>query len=261
MAEPADWDPGAYGRFRGLRLRPALDLLARVPSLPEGHVVDLGCGSGAVGPALADRFPDRRLTGIDRSAAMLREARSSGRYHALVEADIAAWRPAAPPALIYSNAALHWLADHAMLLPALAGRAAPGGVLAVQMPDQQEAPSHRLLREVSSRLFPDRFDWTDWRPEVARPEAYHAWLAPLGAVDIWRTLYLMPLRPVAEGHPVRHFTESTAGQRVTERLAPGERDRFLAAYDAALAEAYPPVPDGTVLFPFARLFVVLVRPD
>jgi trans-aconitate 2-methyltransferase len=51
-----DWSPGAYDAFRDFRLRPALDLLTRVPpDLPEGDVVDLGCGSGAVGPALRAR--------------------------------------------------------------------------------------------------------------------------------------------------------------------------------------------------------------
>ena len=52
----ADWDPERYGAFRDLRLRPALDLLAQVGEVPEGEVIDLGCGDGAVGPALAARF-------------------------------------------------------------------------------------------------------------------------------------------------------------------------------------------------------------
>lgn len=69
-----DWNPGAYARFRGLRLRPALDLLAQVPELPPGDVVDLGCGDGAVAEALRARFPDRRLVGVDASPAMLRVA-------------------------------------------------------------------------------------------------------------------------------------------------------------------------------------------
>lgn len=43
----SDWDPQSYARFGDLRLRPALDLLARVGALPEGDVIDLGCGNGA----------------------------------------------------------------------------------------------------------------------------------------------------------------------------------------------------------------------
>ena len=75
MAVSRDWDPARYGAFRDLRLRPALDLLAQVPDLPDGDVVDLGCGDGAVGPALAARFrPEHRLIGIDSSAAMLDRA-------------------------------------------------------------------------------------------------------------------------------------------------------------------------------------------
>ena len=68
--------------------------------------------------ALRARFPKRRLVGVDASPAMLAQARG---YDATAEADIAQWQPDTPPALIFSNAALHWLPDHATLLPRLAG--------------------------------------------------------------------------------------------------------------------------------------------
>ena len=61
------WNPESYARFGGLRLRPALDLMAQVGALPAGDVVDLGCGAGAAGPALAERFHDRRRIGVDIS--------------------------------------------------------------------------------------------------------------------------------------------------------------------------------------------------
>src|SRR5690606_14912631 len=70
----SDWNPAAYSAFRSLRLRPALDLLAQVPDLPPGDVVDLGCGDGAAAGALAARFPGRRLVGVDASPAMLEKA-------------------------------------------------------------------------------------------------------------------------------------------------------------------------------------------
>ena len=255
-----DWDPGTYARFRGLRLRPALDLLAQVPDLPPGAVVDLGCGTGVVAGPLVTRFSGRPLIGVDASPAMLAEARGTGLYARLDRADVALWTPEAPPALIFSNAALHWLDDHATLLPRLAGLLAPGGVLAVQMPRQYAAPSHRLLREVAAGLFPDRFDWTGWVAPVAPPEVYDRLLRPLGTLDIWETEYLQRLAPMTDGHPVRHFTASTAMRPILERLDAAEADRFLAAYDTALAAPYPAAADGTVLMPFRRLFLVLQRP-
>ena len=251
-----DWNPGTYARFRGLRLRPALDLLAQVGDLPPGDVVDLGCGDGAVVEALRARFPDRRLIGVDASPAMLRVAAG---YDAKVLADIATWHPDSPPALIFSNAALQWLGDHDRLLPHLAGLLAPGGCLAVQMPRQYGAPSHALLRDLAAAMFPDRFEFSDWRPAVLPAPDYWPILAPLGPVDLWETEYLQQLDPATEGHPVRRFTESTALRPYLDKLTASEAGAFVAAYDAALEAAYPRLPGGGALMPFRRLFFTLTR--
>jgi len=256
--EPTDWDPARYAAFRDLRLRPALDLLAQVSGLPPGEIVDLGCGDGAVAGALAARFPGRGLVGVDNSAAMLGKAGELLRYDRLIEADIATWEPLVRPALIFSNAALNWVPDHAVLMPRLALMLRPKGVLAVQMPRQGDAPSHRLLRVLAEQLFPGRF------PDVASPVLhagdYAELLLPLGEVRAWTTDYLQMLDPVAEGHPVRLFTESTAMRPFLQRMSREEARAFVSAYDVALAEAYPPLPDGRVLFPFTRVFLVLERP-
>lgn len=252
-----NWNPGTYGRFRGLRLRPAIDLLAQVPAdLPPGPVIDLGCGDGAVGPALARRFPDRSLIGLDSSAAMLAEAEATGAYHRLDRADIATWQPDQPPALIFSNAALQWLGDHDRLLPRLAGMLSPGGVLAVQMPGQGDAPSHRLARQVEQ----DLWDRTSRSADPVRPPvALYALLAGFGVVDAWETSYVQRLDPVPLGHPVRRFTESTYLLPILADRDADQRADFLRAYDAALDLAYPPLADGGVLFPFRRVFLILIR--
>jgi trans-aconitate 2-methyltransferase len=251
-----DWNPETYARFRGLRLRPALDLLMQIGTPCAGAVIDLGCGDGAVAAALRSRFPKREIVGIDSSAVMLAKARG---YHRLIESDIASWTPDVPPAVIYSNAALHWLPDHAALMPRLARLLPEGGVLAVQMPRQQMAPSHVALREVSARLFPDRFDYSGWTPQVASPEVYARLLSPFGEVSVWQSEYLQRL-PAAEGaHPVRLFTESTAMRPITEKLDAAEAARFVAAYEAVLSSDYPAEADGSVFFPFRRSFFVLTR--
>jgi trans-aconitate 2-methyltransferase len=254
----SDWDPARYAAFRALRLRPALDLLAQVPDLPSGAVIDLGCGDGAVASDLVLRFPGRSIVGVDASAAMLEKARETGLYRGLTQADIALWGAHSPAALIFSNAALQWVGDHAQLMPRLAAMLVRGGVLAVQMPRQHAAPSHRLLHAVAAQLWPGRFD-PDIPSPVAEPPVYHAMLAPFGDVSIWETEYLQALDPVTEGHPVRAFTESTAARPVLGRLSADEQHDFLAAYDAALAEAYPALPDGRYLFSFRRLFLVFRR--
>ena len=255
--ESADWNPESYGRFRDLRVRPALDLMARVGELPAGKVIDLGCGAGAVGAALADRWPGRKIVGVDASPAMIGKAAATGAYHRCDLADIRRWEPGKPPALIFSNAALHWLDDHAALLPRLAGLLAPGGVLAVQMPMQWGAPSHRFLRDLAAEMFPDRFDFSGWVAPVAPPLDYARMLAPLGEVDVWSTDYIQRLAPEGAVHPVRRFTEATALRPFAAKLNESELAGFLVRYEGALDAAYPAEPDGTVLFPFRRLFLGL----
>ena len=67
----ASWNPAQYLKFAGHRLRPALDLLARVAAETPKTVFDLGCGPGNVTKLLAERWPDARVTGIDDSPEML----------------------------------------------------------------------------------------------------------------------------------------------------------------------------------------------
>lgn len=256
-----DWNPGTYARFRGLRLRPAIDLIHAVETIPPGPVVDLGCGAGAVGPVLAERFEGHRLIGIDNSPSMLAEAGKTGAYDWLTQADIATWMPDGRerPALIFSNAVLHWLDDHEDLMPRLALLLPPRGVLAVQMPGQFHAASHRLLREIAATLFADRFEAIPYESPVAGPDDYARLLAPLGRVQAWETTYIQRLDPMAGTHPVRSFTESTAMRPFLALMSAGESERFIAAYEAELELAYPLEDDRSVLFPFRRVFFTLER--
>jgi predicted TPR repeat methyltransferase len=58
-------------------------------------VIDLGCGTGLVGAALAGR--PEHLTGIDLSPGMLAEAGRRGLYHRLVEGELIAALAAEDP--------------------------------------------------------------------------------------------------------------------------------------------------------------------
>ena len=95
VAPDRQWQPDLYLRYAAYRERPAHDLLAQVPDLPDdlarGLVVDLGCGPGNVTPHLAARFPRARLLGVDNAPAMLARARQLDLAATWQEADAATW--------------------------------------------------------------------------------------------------------------------------------------------------------------------------
>ncbi len=249
------WDPAQYLSFADLRLRPAIDLLARVPHHRPGSVVDLGCGTGAATRLLRDRWPDARIAGIDGSPEMLAKARLALPGIDWAEGDFAAWRPSAPVDVLYSNAALHWTGDHAGLFPRLFAALAPGGALAVQMPRNFSAPSHALMRTAAEagpwwpKLAP-----LFGPPPVGPPELYYRLLAPLARhLDIWETEYLQ----VLDGDdPVAEWTKGTWLRPLLDRLDHSEGRRFEDDYRRLVRAAYPKEPDGRTLFPFRRLFIV-----
>lgn len=255
-SKSGDWNVAAYEAFHDLRLRPALDLLARVPLCPPGEVIDLGCGSGAAGAVLRGRFPDHQLAGFDGSADMLAKAASLSIYDRLDQGDIADWRPDTAPALVFSNAALHWLGDHQVLIPGLFKTLASDGVLAVQMPSQLNRPSHQTMISAAAKVRPDLFQgWTPFPGHL--PPAAYADLLPGAEVEMWSTEYHQHLPPSADGaHPVRSFSSSTAGRPVLAALTKAEAAAFAATWDDGLDIAYPRQPDGGVWFPFQRLFFI-----
>jgi trans-aconitate 2-methyltransferase len=249
------WDPARYLSFGSERLRPALDLLARVPLEAPAEVVDLGCGPGHVTRLLKARWPLARMTGVDGSREMLDLARREVPEGCWEQADLAEWRPEGPVDLLYANASLHWLDDHAALFPRLMGFLGPGGCLAVQMPRNHDRPSHQAaFAVVEEGPWRDRLEPLLRRRPVAEPEAYLDWLAPSAAtLDIWETDYLHRL----EGSdPVVAWTRGSLLVPLMEALEPGEREAFLAAYQDRLRKAYPSDASGRTSFRFRRLFIV-----
>ncbi|MBR9972354.1 trans-aconitate 2-methyltransferase [Magnetospirillum sulfuroxidans] len=249
------WDPKLYAAFAAPRLRPALDLLARIDREAPAHVVDLGCGTGNVTRLLAARWPQARIEGVDASAEMLAAATEQASPITWRQADIGGWAPDDQVDVLFSNAALHWLDDHHRLLPRLIGHIAPGGVLAVQMPHNHYAASHSIMAQAAEagpwaallRPLARRFP-------VADAAVYYDILSPLARrLDIWETEYLH----VLEGdNPVVQWTMATALRPLLDALDEPQRRAFLAEYSQRIAAAYPRRADGKTVFAFRRLFLI-----
>ncbi|HSS65293.1 MAG TPA: methyltransferase domain-containing protein [Gammaproteobacteria bacterium] len=261
QATDTRWNPAQYQKFSDHRLRPALELLNRIPLQAPEIIFDLGCGTGEVTRLIAGRWPSAKVFGLDSSVEMLEKARSGGGNVDWIEADVSTWKPDELPDLVYSNATLHWVEEHESLFPKLAGFLNPGGCLAVQMPLSFELPSHRLMRETLDEggegggpLGTEALRMSVARKWVEDKDAYYDLLANRSRyLDIWETEYLQ----VLEGEdPVLEWVKATGLRPVLNGLEGAERDRFLESYRQRLRRAYPRRASGMTLYPFSRLFIV-----
>ncbi|NIE68705.1 trans-aconitate 2-methyltransferase [Burkholderia sp. Ax-1719] len=253
-----------YVQFESERTRPVRDLLAAVPATPVTHAIDIGCGPGNSTERLIARVPEAHISGLDASADMLDAARQRLPQIDFTLADIAQWSASAQDEaphydLMLANAVLQWLPDHDTLFPQLVRRLAPGGHLAIQMPDNLDEPAHRLLREIAANG-----PWASRLANTARTERYdarhyYALLAPLcSRVDVWRTTYYHALAGGADA-VVEWFKGSALRPFLAALGNDEERAAFTARYREAIAQAYPALADGTVLLPFPRLFIVATK--
>ncbi|MCX7173013.1 MAG: methyltransferase domain-containing protein [Proteobacteria bacterium] len=252
------WNPSQYLKFAQPRFRPAQDLLARIDAEDPQLVYDLGCGTGNGTQLLALRWNLAKVTGIDDSEEMLGRAAKEQPLITWQQQSIAQWVPEQPADLIFSNAALHWLPDHADLFPKLMAFLAPGGTLAVQMPRNFGAPSHTLIAEtIRGGHWRSRLEHLLRPAPVGDPIFYYELLAPsASSIDIWETEYLQ----VLDGkNPVKEWTKGTWLKQFLDPLDISERLAFEEDYAGRVELAYPPQPDGKTLFPFRRLFMVVQK--
>ncbi len=66
-----------------------------------------------------------------------------------VKADLAKWQPEEPVDLLFANAVFQWLPDHLDIFERLMDGLKPGGVLAIQMPDNLTELSHLMMEETA----------------------------------------------------------------------------------------------------------------
>jgi trans-aconitate 2-methyltransferase len=268
------WSARQYVQFEDERTRPVRDLLAALPAIDARTAIDIGCGPGNSTEILAARFSGATVSGLDSSSDMIAAARERLPRLRFDIADIEPWAygndatdaggatgVAAPPFdVILANAVLHWVPDHARLFPALAAKLAPGGALAVQMPDNLGEPAHRLMREIAADG-----PWAAKltaaaaaRPSMPTADRYDEILSEAGCrVDIWRTTYYHALSGGAEA--VVEWFKGSGLRPFIAPLGDEEREEFLMRYRSAVARAYQPKSDGGVLLPFPRLFIIIVH--
>jgi trans-aconitate 2-methyltransferase len=249
------WNPDAYLAFGDERARPFFDLLSRVGAESPRRVVDLGCGPGNLTVSLAQRWPGAVVEALDSSPEMVESARQRG-----VDAhvgDVRMWTPRPETDVVLSNAALHWVPEHADLLVGWARELAAGSWIAMQVPGNFDAPSHDTVRQLASRepWVTSLHDMPFMVGKVVDTAAGYAdLLTDAGCtVDAWETTYIHEL---TGEHPVLEWITGTALRPVRSRLTDEQWQQFREELKPLLEQAYPKRSDGATFFPFRRVFVV-----
>jgi trans-aconitate 2-methyltransferase len=255
----ADWNANQYLKFEDERTRPPRDLIARIALAHPQRVIDLGCGPGNSTELLVARYPQAEVIGLDSSPDMLAQARERLPECAFIQADLASWTPPERTDLLFANASFQWLPDHQAVLRRMLQALGPGGVLAVQMPDNLDEPALALMSKVAGRG-----PWAGnpalaaaAREPLPRPEAYYDLLKPSCAeLDIWHTIYNHVMAGPAA---IVEWFKGSALRPYLSALDPAMVDDFLAAYLDEIKQHYGARYDGRVLLPFPRVFIVAVR--
>ncbi|MDK1384700.1 trans-aconitate 2-methyltransferase [Sinorhizobium sp. 8-89] len=253
------WSAAQYVKFEDERTRPARDLLAQVPDLPAGPAFDLGCGPGNSTELILERFPNSAVVGVDSDADMLAAARKRLPALRFEKADLATWVPPTETALFFANAVFQWLPEHIEIFDRLIEALAPGGTLAVQMPDNLDEPTHRLMQETAEvPLFAQAYGGRELRraPLPPPPTYVERLTAKAVRVDVWHTAYHHQL---ASAEAIVEWVKGTGLRPYLDALPKDRRADYLAVYMEKIRKAYPPMADGRVLLRFPRFFIIATK--
>lgn len=255
----AQWDSALYLKYRHERTQPSRDLAARLPAKGIARILDVGCGPGNSTHVLRRRYPEACIFGIDSSENMIGKARQSYPQEN--------WQVCTVPDglrrlphdfdLVFSNACIQWIPDHAALISSLLGSLRHGGILAVQMPMNFKEPVHRIIEAVIRSKKWDRFLSCKRIFHTLAPEEYYSLLSGISSeFSIWQTTYYHIMDSIED---IMDWYRGTGLLPYLEQLKPAQRIDFEADIRMRLLQEYPPQPDGKVIFRFPRFFFTAVK--
>lgn len=249
---PSTWDPAQYNRFAAEREQPFWDLAGLLEPVESPVVVDLGCGDGRLTAVLHRRLGARHTVGVDSSPSMLEQAAAHAGHGVSFEAgDLATWRGRGVD-VVFANASLQWVPDHAAVLARWRDALGHHGQLAVQVPANADHPSHQVSSELGVEWLGADAPPDPVADNVLAPAAYAELLDALGFARQHVRLQVYG-HHLASSADVVEWVKGTSLTRFRSRLEGDEFDRFVREYRrrllAVIGEHSP------YFYPFKRILL------
>jgi trans-aconitate 2-methyltransferase len=235
----SDWDAASYHRLSDPQLAWARTVAARLHPVPGERILDVGCGTGRLTAEIA-ATPGIVVVGLDRSSAMLAEARKGHRL-GLVQGDGTALPFDETFDAVFSAATFHWIFDHDGLFASIHDALKPGGRLVAQCGGGANLQRlyERARRLQESPRYQEWFvSWSDpWRFEGVRETEARLARAGFAAIDV-----SLVSTPVTFGRAEAYadFVTTVCLRHQLDRLPVPERERFIADVTGQAADDDPP---------------------
>lgn len=255
----ADWNSEQYLKFKAQRTQPAIDLAARLSGKPKSRdmeVIDLGCGPGNSTRVLKNRFPNAFVIGADNSANMVKKARDDNPDLDFIILDISGdlSEMRGKFDVVFSNACLQWLPNHAELLPRLFELLRKGGTLAVQIPMNYDEPVHKIIGRISeSGKWSDKFLEKRIFGTLTQSEYFDILSGLTDDFEMWQTTYCHRMPSIES---IIEWYRSTGLRTYLAALSEEEGEEFIADISAELTKEYPKQKNGEIIFRFPRFFFI-----
>jgi trans-aconitate 2-methyltransferase len=248
------WSPNQYNKFEKQRDIPFYDLLKLVIPNEGMSIVDLGCGTGKLTKVLHDKLLAKKTLGIDSSSEMLRESvQCSAPKLDFALMDMREYKPDEKVDLIFSNAAMQWVPDHFTLITRLSEFLAKNGQLAIQIPANNESPTHVIASELGRQSpYKEHLNGLGAHPFVLPIEEYSKLLYDLGFKEQIVRMQVYP--HVLES--VESVIEWVKGSLMTyyrSQLPKELYDSFLSQYSERVHQFFGE--KKPLFYPFKRILI------
>ena len=249
-----DWDSSQYLKFKAERTQPAIDLVNRINVDNPEKIIDIGCGPGNSTQVLAGRFPDAYIVGVDKSEEMISAAKKSypnldfnicdaGTELSQLDSDFD---------IVFSNACIQWIPDHANLITNMLNLLKRNGILAVQIPMNFNEPIHKIVSELTAS--------GKWKKYFINPSVYSTlsqseYFDILSEISeefhIWETVYYHVMK---SHNDILEWYRGTGLRPYLDVLPDDKKTEFEADFMENIVRRYPKQKNGDIIFRFPRFF-------
>ena len=248
------WNPDLYNAKHAFVFDYGAALIELLAPQTDERILDLGCGTGELTHRI--HRAGARVTGLDRSPAMIRRARADYPQVTFEVGDATTYRAPRPYDAIFSNATLHWVKAYEAAAAGMYTNLRSGGRLVVEFGGQGNVAAivGALRGQLVNRGYPRAAAADPWYfPSIG---AYARVLERVGFRVTYAAHYDRPT-PLADGRDGivdwikmfgAHFFEGVPGSEV-EAIA-------RAAQEALRPRLFA---DGRWVADYKRIRVVAVR--